>query len=689
MYTIGVDVGGTFTDLICVDREGNITVSKAPTTPEDPSVGMMDVLERCAENLGISRKKLCTDADIIVHGSTAATNALLTFTGAKVGLLTTKGHRDVVEIREAIRDTWDNFDIRWQPPPVIVRRRFRIGIEERIKWDGSVYMPLNEKEVRDAVKFLKENNIDSIAVCYLWSFMNPEHEIRTREIIKQEYPEAWVWLSSEILPVIREYPRVSTTVVSAFIGPNLSEYLAKVSKLLSDEGYEKHLLIMLANGGVATHQTVIQSPAYNLYSGPAAGPMAGIFYCNTLGIENVITIDMGGTSFDVGLVKNRTAVKSTERMVARYDIGIPVIDVHSIGAGGGSIAWIDSRGILQVGPRSAGAQPGPACYLKGGEHPTVTDADLVLGYLNPGYFLGGEIKLDVEAAIKAIEEKIAGPLGKDVIEAASGIFNTINMNMVDAIRLITVERGEDPKEYNLIVAGGAGPTHCAYLAREMKIPRVIIPRISSVFCALGGITTDYRHDFIKTYNVPMAKVSVDKLNELYQAMESEGKRLLEIDGIPEHDMYFLRSADLFYTGQLHEIETPVPTGILTEEDVHAIADRFHELHEARFGWKAVELATEVMNLRVAACGRVMPIRLREQPSGVESPSKALKMEREVFFIECGKAVTTPVYDGDKLIHGNVIRGPAILEQRITTIVVPPEFEIHIDRYGNFIMEVPI
>lgn len=689
MYTMGIDVGGTFTDLICVDREGNITVSKAPTTPKDPSIGMMGTLQKCSEYLGITRRKLCGEADIIVHGSTAATNALLTFTGAKVGLLTTKGHRDVLEIREGIRDTWDNFDVRWQPPPMIVPRRFRIGIEERIKWDGSVYIPLNEKDVHDAIKIFKENKIDSIAVCYLWSFMNPMHEIRTREIIQQEYPEAWVWLSSEILPVIREYPRVSTTVVSAFIGPNLSEYLVKVSKLLTEEDYTKHLLIMLANGGVATHQTVIQSPAYNLYSGPAAGPMAGIYYCDVLGIENVITVDMGGTSFDVGLVKNKTAVKSTERMMARYDIGIPVIDVHSIGAGGGSIAWIDPRGILQVGPQSAGAEPGPACYLKGGEHPTATDADLVLGYLNPDYFLGGEIRLDIKAAIKAIKEKVADPLGKDITEAAYGIFNTINMNMVDAIRLITVERGEDPKEYNLIVAGGAGSTHCAYLAREMKIPRVIIPRISSVFCALGGITTDYRHDFIQTCNVPMAKVSVDKLNELYQAMEAEGKRLLEIDGIAIRDMYFLRSADLFYTGQLHEVETPVPGGILIEKDISTITDRFHELHGTRFGWKAIELATEVMNLRVAACGKVIPIRLREQPRNVEDPSKALKTKRDVFFGEYGKAVPTPIYDGDKLTYGNVVRGPAILEQRITTIVVPPEFEVQVDKYGNFMMKVPI
>lgn len=684
-YRIGVDVGGTFTDLIATDEKGNTILVKTSSTPSDTSKGMLNSLEEAAKAIGLGVKDFLKDVSIIIHGTTVATNAVLTLNGAKTGVITTKGFRDIVERRKCIREKL--FDYRYPPPKPLVSRYLTIPIEERITWNGEVHTPLNEKDVYAAIEKFKKEKVNSIAVCFLHSYKNPKHELRVAEILAEKLPHVYVSLSHQVLPQIGEYERFSTTVLNSYVGPILSNHVLKLHTTLENLGYQGLFLLTHSSGGVYSAEVASKLPVKAVLSGPASGPMAGTFYSDLYGNRNVITTDMGGTSFDVALLKGGIPQIVAERRISRYALGVPMIDIHTIGAGGGSIAYLDSAGLLHVGPKSAAADPGPACYGKGGDLPTVTDADVILGYINPDYFAGGKIKLKSELAEKAIKEKIAVPLGKGVREAAEGIFSVINSTMADAIKVVSTYRGENVKEYVLLAAGGAGPTHAAALAKELGITKVIACKLASFFCALGSLLTDIKHDYIKTYiHRNLGDISTDAINainDLYREMEIDGRKTLQFEGVPPEAMYFVRSMDMRYAGQFHEVEVDVPTPIpITKKDIPGLIERFHIRHENLYAYRDT-VKVELINLRLIVYGRVPKYEFKKQSYGGKDPSKAEKGARKVVFNSDYEG--TVIYDGDKLRYGNIISGPAVIEEETTTVVIPPDFKCVVGKYGDPIL----
>lgn len=685
-YVVGIDIGGTFTDLVCIDEAGNLTIAKTPSTPADPAIAVIDGLTKIADVFGKSLKGFLPDVVRLSHGTTVSTNTVLTWTGAKVGLLCTKGFRDILEIRFGIRE--NVYDYRVPQPKPLVPRYLRVPIEERYKWNGEEIAPLNENEVRQACKYFKEQGVEAVAVCFLWSFRYPDHEKRAAEIVREELPDAYVCASVDVQPEVREYWRMSTTVLNAYVGPALSKYMVHLVNELKNAGFRGVMLITQSNAGVISPEVACEQAVRTLISGPASGPGAGLFLTKPLNINNLITIDMGGTSFDVCLVKEGTPMMATASAVGGvYHLRLPLIDVNTIGAGGGSIAWLDSLNVLHVGPQSAGADPGPACYGKGSMEPTITDADLVLGYLNPDYFIGGEMKLNPELARKSIKEKIADPLGLDLVEAARSIKAISDHAMVDSISTVSVRRGEDPRRYTLVVAGGAGPVHAASLAKELGIRNLVIPRWSSVFCALGGTIADLRHDYVTSVISRSSIIDPAVLRGAYATMKKTGNDTLEREAIKVKDRYFMGSLDMRYEAQYHEIEIPVDEDELTEAGIPVIVDRFHQRHEELYGYRDVT-DTEIINIRLAACGRVVTPSRKEQAPVTKDASKYVKMTRDVYFEEDGGFVPTPIYDGDAMEVGNLVHGPAVIEQRTTTIVVPPKAKLEVNSYGDYMMELP-
>lgn len=685
-HVIGVDIGGTFTDLIAISEAGETYVVKVPSTPANPGKAMITALERAATSLGMKLSEFLPNVLRICHGTTVSTNAVLTLTGAKVGLLTTKGFRDILMVRGGKRE--NVFDYTVPMPPALAPRHLRKGIEERVKWNGEEYTPLNKQEVREAIRYFKGQGVDSIAIGFLWSFRNPDHEKQAAEVCQQEFPEAYLSLSSDILPEMREYRRFSTTVLNAYVGPALSKYVRDLAQELKNAGYTEELLITQSNAGVMFPEIAIEQAVRTVLSGPACGPAAGVFIGQRLGFENLMTCDMGGTSFDVALIKELKPWFTDETEVAGiYRIKLPMVDVNTIGAGGGSIAWLGLGGALHVGPQSAGASPGPACYMTGGEEPTSTDADLALGYLNPDFFAGGEIKISLEAAQKAIREKIADPLGMDVTEAARSIVRIINSNMVDGMSAVSVRRGEDPRRYVMVAAGGAAPVHAAGLAQALGIRQVIVPRLSSIFCALGGVISDLRHDFVRSVTARSGSLDFGEVNNVYQELEKAANETLDREKIAKEDRYFKKSMDMRYIRQFHEVEVEVPDGSFGPEQLAEVVNRFDEKHETLYAYRDV-VEREIINLRLAAFGRVVKPSFKEQPREEKDVSKYVKGKRDVFFEEAGSFVATPIYDGDAMKHGNLVEGPAIVEQRTTTIVVPPGYTVEVTKHGDFLMQVP-
>ena len=684
-HVVGIDIGGTFTDLACIDEEGNLTITKAPSTPADPGIGVMDGLTKIAESFEESLQEYLPKVVRLSHGTTVSTNTVLTGTGAKVGLLCTKGFRDILEIRFGIRENVYDYTIP-QPKP-LVPRYLRMPIEERYKWNGEELVPLNEDEVRKACKYFKDQEVESVAVCFLWSFKYPDHERRAAEIVREELPDVYVCSSVDVQPEVREYWRMSTTVLNAYVGPALSKYMNKLVDDLNNAEFKGKMLVTQSNAGVISPGVACGQAVRTLLSGPASGPGAGLFLTEPLNIKNLITIDMGGTSFDICLVKNGAPMMAVESKVSGvYHLRLPLIDVNTIGAGGGSIAWLDELKVLHVGPRSAGADPGPACYGKGATEPTMTDADLVLGYLNPDYFLEGEIKLDKELAEKAIKEKIADPLGIDLVEAAASIKAILDHTMVDGIATVSVRRGEDPRKYALVVAGGAGPVHAASLAKKLRIKHLVIPRWSSVFCALGGAIADIRHDYVTSIISLTSAINPKVLSQTYTEMQKTGDETLEMEGVNTENKYFEGSIDMRYEAQYHEIEIPVELSELTEEGMPVITERFHRRHEELYGYRDVT-DTEMINLRLAACGKAITPPRKKQDIVSKDASKHMKMRRDVYFAEDGGFIPTPIYDGDAMEIGNLVYGPAVIEQGTATIVVPPNARLEVNSYGDYEMEL--
>ncbi|RPJ21802.1 MAG: hydantoinase/oxoprolinase family protein [Desulfobacteraceae bacterium] len=684
-YKIGIDVGGTFTDFLLAHEDGTTQIYKVLSTPDDPSVGLIAGLQRMADDRSITVKKFIRDVDTIVHGTTVTTNAVLTYRGAKTGLLTTEGLRDTLEMRRGVRE--EQYNNRFTNAEPLVPRHLRYPIRERLDYQGEVVTPITLEDVHKAAGFFAEEGIEAIAICFMNSFANKDHEEVAARIIREKIPAAYLTVSSDLLPSIRFYDRISTTVLNSYVGPILRSYLTSLLRRLKDIGFKGVLLIMQSNGGVVSPEIAIDHAAVTLLSGPAGGPVAGITYTGIQGYKDCITVDMGGTSFDAALIKNQTPLVTTEGEINRLRLALPMLNIVTIGAGGGSIGWIDEGGLLRMGPQSAGAKPGPACYNLGGEFPTCTDADLVLGYLDKDYFAGGKLPLNEEKAVQAIKTHIADKLGMDVIEAAAGMYHVINVNMAAGVREVSVKRGEDPREFPLVVAGGAGPNHACMIALELEIPIMIVPKESSIFCAAGMLMSDLQHNFVRTHVSPLEKLNPKKLCELFVEMEEEGTDLLKSEHIPKTRIEFNYSIDMRYVKQYHEVNVVVTQAEVRRGRMDSIAKKFHPEHNRLYGYSLEEVGTpiEVINLRLTCLGRTDKPKFRKMKYAGPDPSFAFKKKRKIYLPNKKKFQPVPVFDGDKMKYGNKIEGPAIIEQVNTTTFVSPEFSVLCDAYGSFTM----
>lgn len=681
---LGIDVGGTFTDVVLIDdTSGQIHYTKTLTTPTDPSEGVMAGIEKI---LGMTEWSM-DDVEYIVHGTTIGTNALIEREGARTGLITTEGFRDVLEIARVERPDEGLYDMTVDLPDPLVPRYLRREVRERVGADGAVVTPLDETSVQEVVRFFQQEQVESIAVCLLFSFLNPQHEERVKDICQELYPEAYVSISSEIAPEFREYERTSTTVMNAYLQPIIVRYLDSLVERLEARYGTIDLRIMQASGGSMTVEVARQHGVEMVNSGPAGGVVASSYVGRLIGDDELVSVDMGGTSFDIGLVDQGQPRVHAEGEFEGYPVKIPLVDVKAIGAGGGSIAWIDRGGALNVGPRSAGADPGPACYGLGGEEPTVTDANLVLGRLNPDYFLGGEMSLNAALAERAVRTHVAEPLNMSVEKAASGIIRLVNANMVKGISVSTIEKGYDVREFTLMAFGGAGALHAVELAEALGITRVVIPPYPGTLSALGLLVSDIRHDYVKTVAVHEREARPEALSEVFNTLEARGLSQLRAERVPEEHIETEWSADVRYEGQSYEINTPVPhNGHLSAEDVQETIHRFHELHQRIYEYSSEDEAVEFINVRVTAIGRVPEVQLAGGSSGDGDASQAERERRPVYFADAGY-VECPIYDRATLRPGNVIDGPCLVEEIASTTVLTPNARGEIDRYGNIVIDV--
>ncbi len=643
--------------------------------------GMRDIAER----LAMKPVELARRITTIVHGTTVATNALLTLRGAKTALITTKGFRDALEMRRGRREEQYNNHYRNVIP--LVPRYLRFGVEERIDSKGGIVTPLREEELLTVTESLEAGKIESIAVCFLNAYQNSIHEEQTAEFLRKRLPSCFITASTEVLPSIRFYERLSTTVVNAYIGPIVAIYVDNLLKKLHESGFNGSLLIMQSNGGVVTPEYAKSTPASTVLSGPAAAPTAGAFYAQLMGYKDCITIDMGGTSFDASLVIEGKSVTSTEGSINRHRIALPALDIATIGAGGGSIGWIDSGGLLQMGPQSAGALPGPICYGRGGDLPTCTDADLILGYLNADYFAGGKIKLDAENAERIIEEQLAPKLGLSKRETAVGMYRIINMNMAQGVRMVSVERGYDPREFLFLVAGGAGAIHAGEICRELEIPLFVVPNVASTLCAAGMLLGDLKHDYVRSHLAIFSSLDQERVIQLLYEMKDSGVEALLSEGVPEHRIQLHPALDLRYLGQYHEVQLAVSWEDILSHNLEYIRSAFHLEHNRLFGYSLEEEGTEIEMINV----RLRVIGLTEKPSFLGETVKsvsleaALKPERPVFIPELNDFQRTPVYSGDMPLNGLTIRGPAVIEKTDTSIFISSSYDCFVDEYGSYLV----
>jgi len=684
-FKIGIDVGGTFTDFLLAIDDGSSKIYKVLSTPQDPSIGTLNGLKEMASDQHLSLEEFLGQVSVIVHGTTVTTNAVLTYTGAKTALLTTKGLRDTLEMRRGIRERqYDNLYPNVEP---LIERYLRLPVEERMDYKGEIVTPLNKDDVEHAINFMSNQGVEAVAVCFMNAFANNQHEEAVGRIIAKKIPDAYVTISNRILPSIRFYDRVSTTVLNSYVGPTLKRYLSALISSLHKANYGGVLLIMQSNGGVISPELAIQRAAVTLLSGPAGGPVAGVEYTAVQGYDDCITVDMGGTSFDASLVKDKTPMVTTSGEINRLRLALPMLNVVTIGAGGGSIGWIDEGGLLKMGPHSAGAKPGPACYDLGGELPTCTDADLVLGYLDTDFFAGGRIPLNLKNSQDAIQTHIAKPLKFDLEEAAAGMYSVINVNMAAAVREVSVKQGFDPRDFPLVVAGGAGPNHACMIALELEIPVMIIPKESSIFCAAGMLRSDLKHDFVSTYVTLFEDADSAAFRKIFEDMEAEGIKLLKSEGIPQNRIEHIYSLDLRYLKQYHEVNVEISSTEIQDFDLSSISARFHEKHNELFGYSLAEEQTpvELINLRIVCVGQTLKPEFKAEAFSGSDPSGAFKKTRRAFLPLQKYFEDINVFDGAKLCFGNRVVGPAIIEQVNTTTFVTPEYNLLVDRYGSYTM----
>jgi N-methylhydantoinase A len=670
MYRIGIDVGGTFTDLVGVDDSGRTTLAKVSSTPADPSIGVLDGLQALATALGLDRGTLLAETDRIVHGTTVATNALIERRGAKVGLLTTEGHRDVIEMREGLKD--DRYNLRLPPPEQLVPRKLRLGVRERLRADGRVETSLDEQSLEHAVAVLQSARVEAVAVCYLHSWRDPSHERETREAVKRVLPGAYIALSSDVLPQIKEFERVSTTVVNAYVGPALSRYLGELERRLAEAGYAGPTLIIQSHGGVAPIDESSRLAAGAVLSGPAGGVAGSAYAARLLDERNLIPFDMGGTSTDISLIVEGRPNLAASRRVAGHTIALSSLDIASIGAGGGSIARVDAGGILHVGPESAGAVPGPACYGNGGSAATVTDANLVLGYLDPANFLGGQRGLN-RAAAEAAVDGIAAALGVDRVTAAWGIHRVVNTTMAEGVRLVSVRRGVDPRHFALLAFGGASGLHATEIARRLDLSRVVAPRVAAVLSAWGMLATDLRFEVARSHIGDTRTLDGEALKRLFDEMEAEGFTRLRaspgsgsgsgFDGPAQTS----RSVDMRYGEQVFEITVGLDGVDWAQADpLPQIVERFHCRHEDLYTYCLPDQETVLVNARVAVAGILAALPL--EPALPAAPPATPRSERRIYL---DGWISAPIYDFGALAPSQIITGPAIVEAAMTTVLLRP------------------
>lgn len=687
-FTIGIDVGGTFTDLLLINMNTKEQIiDKTSSTPEDPSIGVTNGLNNLANKLGISIQELLENTSLIVHGTTVTTNAVLTSTGAKTGLLTTKGFRDVLQMRRGVRSRQHLYNNKYMAPIPLVTRDLVVGIDERTDADGKIVKEIDEKEIHEALDWFKEEGVESIAICYMHSYANPENEIKTKQIVEKYMPEAYVTVSTDVSSIIRLYNRVSTSAMNAYVGPILKAYMDKLMSKLEAKGFTNgELLIMQSNGGVTNPVTVSKLPATTVLSGPAAGPVSGSAFAQASGFDKAIVIDMGGTSFEASIIENGEVNIRREGEINRNLISLPMVSIHTIGSGGGSIAWIDSGGLLQVGPQSAGASPGPACYGRGGELPTCSDANLLLGYLNPDFFLGGGMSLNKELANEAIQKNIAEPLHMSIEEAAFGIYQISNLNMANGVKEITIQNGQDPRNFPLVVAGGAGPIHAAMIARELDITEIIIPTFSSVLCAVGMLASQLRHDFVKSFHRRWEHANFADIISILAEDKQEGTNALLSEGVSEDKQIIKVGLDLRYVGQHYEVAIEVDEEMILNNHKEWVENEFHKEHEKLYGFHLKGHDIEMINIRLSCRGDFVEFSPRTIESMASDEKLAVKHYRKMFDPVQKSMTEVPVYDGDYMKAGAEIAGPAIVELTTTTIIIPSEFEMNLDENGNFIMK---
>lgn len=686
-FTMGIDVGGTFTDFLFLNSENDQQlIEKVLTTPHDPSEGVLTGIGNIAAKFDLTAEQLLQQTGLIVHGTTVTTNAVLTDKGAKTGLITTEGFRDVLQMRRGVRSKEHLYDNKYAAPKPLVPRDLIYGAKERTHLDGSVLTEVTKEDLENAVALFKREGISSVAICFMHSYANPQNELLAKKYVEEMMPDAFVSISTDVASVVRLYNRVSTVAMNSYVGPILKNYIGHLVDKLRGLHFEGELLIMQSNGGVTNPLNVVEVPATTVLSGPAGGPVAGSVFAKTSGFNDAIVVDMGGTSFEASIIdKGEISIKK-EGEVKRNLISLPMADIHTIGSGGGSIAWIDDGGLLKVGPQSATAVPGPACYDRGGELPTCSDADLVLGYLNPDYFLGGGISLNLEKARQAVSEHVAKPLGLSIEEAALGIYEISNLNMANGIKEATVLQGHDPRSFPLVVAGGAGPVHAAMIAKELDIKEIVVPKFSSVLCAVGMLASNLRHDYVKTYNKNWKTANMAEIMEVLNEDRGLGLKALLNEGVEEEESALVYGLDMRYLGQHYEVTIEIAEEDMAKENKAEVAGKFHAEHERLFGFSLLNSDLEVMNIRLTCKGKQSEFKAQTIEEAAEHEELQAKNKRQVFDPVTKQLLETDVYDGEAMKAGSKLQGPAIIELTTTTIVVPTGFNVHLNKHGNFIIK---
>jgi N-methylhydantoinase A len=681
MWRVGVDSGGTFTDICLVDDvTGHVRVWKVPSTPDDPSRA---IAHGVVEGLRETADSTTAHVGYFGHGTTVATNALIQHRGAPTGLITTEGFRDLLEIGRQRRPHL--YDLQADKPLVLVPRARRHEVRERMRHDGRIETPLDLAQVRAAARALAAAGARSIAVCFLYCHVDPRHEQAVRRILEEECPEAFITCSHEVAPEFREYERLSTVVVNAYLGPVLSGYLKRLGPRLREVGIMAPPHITQSNGGVMSFETARAQPVRTVLSGPATGVVGGLEMGRTAGLFDLITFDMGGTSTDVSLIADGRPRLAGEMDVHGYPLKTPALDIHTVGAGGGSVAFIDSGGLLKVGPRSAGAVPGPVCYGLGNEEPTVTDANVVLGTLNPEHLLGGRMKIDRARAEVAIE-RLGARVGLDAITTAQGIVSIVTANMARAVRVISVQRGHDPREYALVALGGAGPLHAARLARELEIPRILVPRHPGILCALGLLLSDLRTDYARTRLMPVDDTALPEMAETFAELSRRATEWFDREGIAPAARSLRRTVDMRYAGQNYELPVPWPGGPPGPALLAALIAGFERAHEQMYGYIVAEEPVQAVTFRLEATGTTPRPALRAYPPARTESAAAMIGSRDVWLPEAGRLVACPVYDREQLAPGHRISGPAVVEQMDATTLLLPGQTAAVDPHLNLLVE---